>query len=58
MVALRKSTFIYASKHLLTNKRICVEKELVDSNILQSECIQGAQAVSLLLLNIGRWCKK
>ena len=48
MVALRISVFVSGSSVVLPNHRVCLKKESVDSNILQSMLFKVLKRVCLL----------
>ena len=48
MVALRTSVFVSESNEVQPSKRVCVKKESVDSNILQSTLFKVLRRVYLL----------
>ena len=48
MVALRTSVFVSESNEVEPNKKVCVEKESLDSNILESMLFKVLRRVCLL----------
>ena len=58
MVALRTSVFVSESNEVEPNKKVCVEKESLDSNILESMLFKVLRRVCLLSWNIRQWRRK
>ena len=58
MVALRTSVFVSESNKVEQNNRVCVKKESLDSNILESMLFKVLRRVSLLSWNIGHRRRK